>query len=96
MSTKAIVVAAAVATGLLCGCATAQRPLEIGVTDESFLVEGQALKTRDELTDAIRASGATECQVRPGPATAYKRVEIAVLAVRDSGCRSGIVGSVAP
>ena len=96
MSTKSIAVAVAIASGPLCGCAAARHPLEIGVTDKSFLVEGQALETRDELVAAIRASGATECRVRPSPTTSYKRVEMAVLAVRDSGCSSGIVGSVKP
>ena len=96
MSTRAIVVAAAVAVGIPCSCAGDRLPLEIGVTDESFLVEGRAMESRDELVTAIRASGATTCRVRPGQTTSYKRVEMAVLAVRDSGCSSGIVGSVAP
>ena len=96
MSTQAIVVAVAVGTGLLCGCASARPPLEIGVTDEGFLVGGQALKTRGELVEAIRASGATECRVKPSPTSAYRQVETAVLAVQDSGCRSGIVGNVQP
>ena len=93
---KAIVVAVAVATGLLCCCAATQHPLEIGVRDGSFVVEGRALKTRDALAEAIRSSGATECRVKPGAATDYKQVEQAVLAMRDSGCRSGIVGNASP
>lgn len=96
MSTKVNVVAVSVAIGLLCGCAAVRPPVEIGVTDESFVVEGHALKTRDELAEAIRASGATECRVRPGPMAPYARVQIAFLAVRDAGCSSGIVGSVGP
>ena len=96
MSTKAIVVAVAVATGLLCGCAATRHPLEIGVSEDSFVVEGQTLKTRVALAEAIRSSGATECRVKPGAATDYKRVELAVLAMRDSGCRSGIVGNASP
>ncbi len=94
MNTKAIVVAVVVSTGLLYGCAVAPHPLEIGVTDEGFLADGQTLKTQAELTNAIRVSGATECRVSLSATTPYKQVEIAVLAVRDSGCRSGIVGSV--
>jgi hypothetical protein len=92
---KDIVVAVAVANGLLCGCAATRRPLQIGVSDDTFVVEGQALKTRDALAEAIRSSGATECRVKPG-AIDYKRVELAVLAMRDSGCRSGIVGNASP
>ncbi len=96
MSTKAIVVAVAVATGLVCGCAAARHTLEIGVSEDSFFVEGQAPKTRDTLAEAIRSSGATECRVKPSATTDYKRVELAVLAMRDSGCRSGIVGNTSP
>ena len=96
MSMKAIVVAVAVATGFLCGCAATRHPLEIGVSDDGFVVEGQALKTRDALAEAIRSSGATECYIEPGATTDYKRVELAVLAMRDSGCRSGIVGNASP
>jgi hypothetical protein len=96
MSTNAIVVAVIVATGLLGGCACARQPLDIGVTDEGFLVAGQALKTRGELVEAIRAAGATECRVTPSATSGYKQVETAVLAVQDSGCRSGIVGNVEP
>lgn len=96
MRKRAVVVTAAVATGLLCSCAAARNPVEIGVTDESFLVQGRTLETRDELVTAIRSSGATACRVRPGPMTSYKRVEMAVLVVRDSGCSSGIVGSAEP
>ena len=93
---KPIVAGVAMATGLLCGCAATQHPLEIGVKDDSFVVEGQALKTRDALAEAIRSAGATECRVKPGATTDYKQVELAVLAVRDSGCRSGIVGNASP
>ena len=96
MSTKAVAVSVAVATGLLCGCAGTRHPLEIGVSEDSFVVEGQALKTRDALAEAIRSSGATECRVKPSATTTYKRVELAVLAMRDSGCRSGIVGNESP
>jgi len=96
MTTKAVVVAVAVATGVLCGCAAKQHPLEIGVSEDSFVVEGQVLKTRSALAEAIRSSGATECLAKPGATTDYKRVELAVLAMRDSGCSSGIVGSASP
>ena len=72
------------------------QPLEISVSDGSFVVEGQALKTREALADAIRSSGATDCRVKPGATTDYKQVELAVLAMRDSGCRSGIVGNTNP
>jgi hypothetical protein len=96
MSTKAVQVAVAVATGLLCGCAATPHPLEIGVREDSFVVEGQTLKTRDALAEAIRSSGVTECRVKPGATSDYKRVELAVLAMRDSGCRSGIVGIASP
>ena len=75
---------------LLGGCA----PLQIGVTDDSFAIDGQVFKTRAELADAIRASGAAECRVTPGAATHYKQVETAVLATRDAGCRSGIIGNI--
>jgi hypothetical protein len=73
MSTNAIVVA--VATGLLCGCAVPRHPLEIGVIDDGFLVEGRALQTEDELAEAIRASGAKECRVTPGATTDFNQVE---------------------
>ena len=96
MSTKAIVVAVAVANSLVCRCAATRRPLEIGVSEESFFVEGQALKTRDTLAEAIRSSGATECRVKSSATTDYKQVELAVLAMRDSVCRSGIVGNASP
>lgn len=95
MRTKAIAVAAAVATGLLCGSAVTRHPLEIGVSEDSFVVEGQALKTRDALAEAIRSSGATECRVKLGATTDYKRVE-GGSRQRDSGCRSGIVGNASP
>jgi len=96
MSTNAVVAAVAVAAGLLWGCASARPPLDIRVTNEGFLVAGQSIKTRGELVDAIRTSGATECRVTPSETSGYKQVETAVLAVQDSGCRSGIVGNVLP
>lgn len=96
MSMKVGLVTVALITVVLCGCATARNPLEIGVSDDCFLVGGQALKTRDALAEAIRSSGATECRVKPGATTDYKQVELALLAIRDSGCRSGIVGNASP
>ena len=96
MSKKAIVVTVAVATGLLCGCAATRHPVEIAVSDDSFVVEGKALKTRDALAEAIRSSDATECSVKPSATTDYKQVELAFLAMQDSGCRSGIVGNASP
>ena len=96
MSKNAIVVAITVATGLLCGCVAPRQPLDIDVTDEGFLVAGRSLKTRGELVETIRASGATECRVTPSARSGYKQVETALLAVQDSGCRSGIVGNVQP
>ena len=96
MRIHATVSAAVLASVLLLGCAAAPRPLEIGVTDDGFVVSGKTFKTRAELTAAIRALGATECRVEPTPATAYRQVASAVLAMQETGCHSGIIGSAGP
>jgi hypothetical protein len=64
MSTKAVVVEVAVATGLFCGCAATGQALEIGVSEDRFALDGPALKTRNAQAEAIRSSGATECRVK--------------------------------
>ena len=89
-----LVVSVALSAGLVCGCATQAVPLQIAVTDDGFSVGNQAFKTTAELTVAIRTSGATDCRVVPSATTAYMQVEAAVLAVRDAGCRSGIIGNI--
>ena len=93
-STFAAVVLAC--AGLLSGCAAQPRPLQIGVADDGFLVGDRVVRTRGELAEAIRASGATDCRVTPSATTAYKQVETALLALQDAGCRSGTIGNMRP
>jgi len=96
MDAKTFGAAIALTASLLQGCATTRRPLEIGLTDEGFSLDGQTFRTRAELAAAIKASGATECHLLPNATTAYRQVLTAVLALRDAECSPGIVGSVAP
>ena len=96
MSAKFFAAVVVSSIGLQCGCADRPRPFLINVTNDGFSVGGHVFKTRSELTDAIRLYGATDCRVMPGATTAYKQVEAAMLAVRDAGCSSGIIGSIQP
>ncbi len=96
MNLKLLAFATLASIGVVQGCAVTRPALEIDVTDNGFTVGGQVLKTQAELTTAIRTSGATECRVIPSPATAYAQVAMAMGSLRDSGCRSGIIGNVGP
>ena len=96
MSSTDLATVLVLASVFLSGCVAKPYPLQIGVTDDGFSVGDRALKSRSELADAIRVSGATECRVTPAASTTYKQVETAMLAVHDAGCRSGIVGNMQP
>ena len=82
----------ALATVQLMGCTSAARPLEISVTDDSFVVGGHTLKTPKGLPDTIRVSGASECRVIPDRTAAYKQVESAMLALRETGSHRRMSG----
>jgi len=94
MRTPSLVIAVVLSAGLVCGCAMQSDPLLVAVSNEGFSVGDHAFKTGAELTAAIRTSGATDCRVVPSATAAYKQVEAAVQAVRDAGCRSGIIGNI--